>query len=461
MTTSLRHFTAGTLVLAVLFGLAESAWACDCMSMKPCQALWRGQDAAPAVFEATVVSIERRTDEEPLPDGGRRILSDTTVVHLKDVRNLLGEGAATIETAGDSGACGYTFKVGQRYVIDAFRSAGALSTTSCSQTKPIEEAGALLTYIASLSRPSAGATVTGLVSASMNYSFEPRGQSHGLGGLIVRVDGPVSRSTRSAADGSFSLSGLPPGQYRIGVETGTSTLWEPGPTRTFQLPNAHACYDAYVPLTLNATLEGTVVDAAGKPVNNASVALRRTDALRAPRDPDFPTFVGYATTRSDELGRYEFKGLQPGEYVVGLNLDSGPTDGSPYAPTFLAGQDGQPEVIDFPLGGHRLLPQLVAVPTSTVEVTGRVQWPDGRPGAGMRVRAFAHGETRFRMGRSVDGVVNAEGRFTLMLPAGIAHSVRAFADPTRARTAQDYGVGAETEIVAGRGAVTLVLERRR
>jgi Carboxypeptidase regulatory-like domain len=461
VTTSLgRHF-AGAFVLVLASGLAEPAWACSCMSLQPCEALWRGRDAAPTVFEATVVSIERRTDTEPLPDGGRRILSDTMVVHLTDVRTLLGEGATSIETSGSGASCGYPFKVGQRYVIDATRAAGSLSTSSCSQTTPVENAGALLAYIASLNTPSPGATVTGLVSASMNYSFSPRGRPSGVGGLTVTVDGPVSRSTRSAANGAFSFAGLPPGQYRIGVDTASSPVWEARPARPFELPNTHACHDAYVPLTLNAILEGTVVDATGKPVRNASVALRRTDALTTPRDPDFPTFVGYATTRSDALGRYEFKGLQPGEYVVGLNLDSGPTDGSPYAPTFLAGQDGQPEVIDFPLGGHRLLPQLVAVPTSAVEVTGRVQWPDGRPGAGMRVRAFAHGETRFRMGRSVDAVVDAEGRFTLMLPAGIAHSVRAFVDPGRPRTGQDDGVEAEAEIVAGRGTLTLVLRRRR
>ena len=460
MTTSLRRLFEGAFVLALVLGLAESAWACTCMSAKPCEALWRGRDASPTVFEATVVSIERRTDTEPLPDGGRRILSDTTVVHLKDIRNLLGEGATTIETSGDGASCGYTFKVGQRYVIDAYRASGTLSASLCSQTKRIEEAGALLAYIASLSRPSPGATVTGTVSASTNYSFSPRGRPSGIGGLTVTVEGPVSRSTRSAGDGTFSLSGLPPGQYRIGVDSGSS-LWEPPPTQAFELPNAHACHDAYVPLTLNATLEGTVVDAAGKPVNDASIALRRTDALTAPRDPDFSTFVGYATTRSDELGRYEFKGLQPGQYVLGLNIDSGPTYGSLYAPAFLTAQDGQPEVIDFPLGGHRLLPPLVAVPTSHVEVTGRVLWPDGRPGTGMRVRAFAHGETSFRLGVSVDAPVDAEGRFTLRLPAGIAHSVRAFMEPDRARTAQDYGVGAEAEIVAGRGTLTLVLERRR
>jgi hypothetical protein len=282
----------------------------------------------------------------------------------------------------------------------------------------------------------------------------------GIGGLTVTVDGPVSRATRSAADGSFSFAGLPPGQYRIGVGSGASYPFEPPPALTFELPNAHACHDAYVPLTLKAILEGTVVDADGRPVQGASVALRRTDALTAPRDPDFPTFVGYANTQSDEHGRYEFKGLQPGLYVVGLNIDSGPTDGSPYAPRFIAGQDGQPEVIDFPPGGHRLLPQLVAVPTSTIEVTGRVIWPDGclarHAGAGFRAR-----RNTFRLGRSVDATVDGEGRFTLRLPAGIAHNVRAFMDPDRARTAQDRGIEAEAEFVAGRGTLTLVLERRR
>lgn len=455
----LRHVIVGLLFCGA-HGLADPVYACSCNSLAPCQALWR-RDAAPAVFEATVVSIERTVVEHGMMNGERITSSGTTTVHLKDIRNLLGEGATTIETPGSGASCGYTFKIGQRYVIDAYRGSGTLSTGLCSQTKPIEQAGALLAYIESLSRPSPGATVTGTVTAGAMYLLEPVGpQRQGLGGAKVTVDGPVSRTATTASDGTFSFDRLPTGRYRVGIQPPDGTPYEAPPARDVDLPHAHACHTAQFSLRLNAMLEGTVVDTAGRPVRNASVALRRTDALTAPRNPRSSTFVGYATTRSDESGRYVFPNLGPGQYVVGVNIDSGPTHGSPYRPAFLAGQDGEPDVIDFPLGGHRLLPPVVAVPTTTVEVTGRVTWPDGRPGAGMHVRAIAHGETPFRFGAGVDAVADGQGQFVVMLPAGVGHRVTAFMDPDRVQRDEDYDIGAEAEVFAGPGEVVLVLRRR-
>ncbi len=372
-------------VVALWLCAPAMAEACSCVSMAPCEALWLTRDGGPTVFEATVVSIERHPVEHGTVNGEPISSAGTTTVHLEDSRHLLGKGADTIVTSGDGASCGYTFKVGQRYVIDVYRGSGTLSTGSCSQTKPIEQAGPLLAYIDSLARPSPGATVTGCCSAVNSWlRVRADGPRHeGVRGVKVTVDGPVSRTTATTQDGAFSFDRLPPGHYRLDVDASQAMVYAPARVSEFELPNPHACHAAHLSLTLNAAIEGTVVDAAGKPVREASMALRRTDALTAPPTPGFSNFVGYATTRSDESGRYVFESVPPGQYVVGLNIDAGPTYGSLYQPAFINAPNGQPEVIDLPLGGSRLLPPVVAVPTTTIDVTGRVLWPDGTPAPSM------------------------------------------------------------------------------
>lgn len=449
------------LVLSLCL-LPKAAAACSCFGAAPCQALWMREGSPPNIFEATVESIDHQPTRGVTATGEQWVSDGRTVVHLKDVRPLFGESTTTIETSSSGASCGYTFAVGRRYVIDAYAHDGRFSTGSCSQTKPIEQAAALLDYVASLSRPSPGATISGTAQLSALGGFSPRVKPEGIAGLTMSIDGPVTRSTVTAANGAFSFTALPPGNYRLrATARGEQGFLEPPPPREVRLPNAHACHDAWVGVALTASIEGSVLDGAGRPVANASVALRHEDALTAPPVEGFGRFVGYAVTRTDGFGRYEFRSVPPGRYVAGLNLDSGPTHGSPYRAVAVTGPDGRPEVLDFPLGGHRVLPPLVAVVPATAVVTGRAAWPDGRPGVGLKVRATAHGETAHRFGASVDTTVDADGRFRLVLPEGVRHTIRAFADPAAVTQDADYDITAQLEAVAAPGDIALVLSRRR
>lgn len=460
--SSQRLVTAVMVAFGCLWVWPAVAAACSCVPQSPCQALSR-RDARPNVFEATVESLEHRPISQGMVNGEPLISSGTTIVHLKDVRSLLGDSATTIVTSGDGASCGYSFAVGQRYVIDAYANGGQLGTGACSQTRPIEEAGQLLAYVASLSRPSRGGLVTGTVLLStLEYSFSPASRPRGIEGVGITLEGPVSLRASTRADGGFSFEGVPSGRYRIAAlpPAAMSYISAPQPFDV-NIPDAHACADVPFSLTLNATIEGSVVDRDGTPVKNASVALRRTDALTAPPIPNFTYFVGYARTRTDDAGHYEFRSVPPGQYVAGLNIDSGSAAGSAYRAAYVAMLDGSPDVIDFPLGGHRLLPPIVAVPPSYVVVTGRVAWPDARPGAGMKIVAYAHGESLKSIGAQVETRADAEGRFSLRLPEGVAHTVRAFIDADTVRTQDDYRISAKLDIVAAPGEIALVLTRER
>lgn len=458
--TYFRLALTGMLVTLLALSLPVPAAACSCVTRSLCELFSPGSNAI--VFEATVESIEAR---ELPPTVGRDIpaeLRRVKAVHLKDVKNLLGEGESLLLAVGEGTSCEVRFTVGRRYVIHASRGMGFLTTGGCSRTSPIERAADLLAYIEGLSRPSPGAKMTGSVRTEVGYAFGPSAEALKPLGVKVHLTGPVTRTVPVRdEDGTFSFDLLPPGSYGLEVTSEGPWVRQHAFAYAFTLANAHACHTATIDLRLDSSIRGSVIDAAGRPVEGAEVNLRRASAVREAQQSPAPQFVLYERATSDELGSYVFEGVPPGEFVVGLNISSGPSEDSPYNAAFVVAADGQPEVITHPLGGHRLLPPIVAAPARYVEVTGRVLWPDGRPGAGMRVRAFARGEAPSQLGIGLDGATDADGRFVMKLPAGIAHNVRAFVDPDRAKTRDDYGIEAVAEIVAGTGEVTLVLTRPR
>lgn len=449
-----HRLAAGAVLALTLLGVTpRGAEACSCVSMSPCQGL-----SLPGrtlnVFEATVVSIERHPREHGLVNGEMIISDGTTTVRLKDVKALLGESAAVVTTSGSGASCGYAFKVGERYVIDATPGRDGLSTSACSQTKPIAQAVPLLEYVASLSKPSPGGLVTGTVTMSNMTMLAMTALDSARAGLTVTAEGPITQSTTTRSDGSFTFPPLPAGSYRLRIDLPAAGPFAVARERAFTLGGAHACHDAHSALRLDATISGTVVDRDSKPIPKARMLLR----TETPPDAGAPGRYAWAT--SDEFGQYQFEGIPPGRYVVGLNLDSGPRHDSPYLPAFIADASGRPEVVDLPLGGHVELPPLVAVAPTNVVVAGRVAWPDGKPGAGLMVSASGRGETRFSNGTHHRVTADADGRFSFTLAADVRYEVRAFADPNKAG-APDYGIVAEAQIIAGSSPISLLLRRQR
>src|SRR5262245_10162034 len=124
----LIHLSALAHALALLVAVPAVAAACTCVSVPLCQAMWMSGGGAPAFFEGTVESID------PIDTGMVR-------VRLRDVRAIHGTSSSEVITSALDDSCGYPFTVGERYLIDGVpRAAGAVSTSSCSKTAPIENA---------------------------------------------------------------------------------------------------------------------------------------------------------------------------------------------------------------------------------------------------------------------------------------------------------------------------------
>ena len=151
--------------------------------------------------------------------------------------------------------------------------------------------------------------------------------------------------------------------------------------------------------------------------------------------------------QKDNLGIYEIEGDT-------LKVCYG-TPGNPRPKAFEAGEFGPPMVMTLKRGGTELKaqpPAAVALPTEPVEVSGRVQAPDGRPYSGAKIYFFrpddalAAEEPRVvdPKERAVRATSGPDGTFKFRAMAGdFAGVVRASptSQPTISAVAEGYGPG--------------------
>jgi hypothetical protein len=232
----MRPSRAALVVLIVaLLGAPDAAPACTCVSLPLCESLWRAStDASTDFVEATVDAVEQTPA--------------AAIVRLRDVRAVRGQAVAVVETPASDDSCGVRFAVGTRYLIEAMRrSDGQAVTSSCSHTAPLADAREQTAYLESLSQPAPGARVYGRAIASVATSAVfGDSERTPLAGVQVRLSGPVSRSTATRADGTFTFDGLPPGRYRLSAETDAQLKLPAWPGDAFALPNAYACHESTV-----------------------------------------------------------------------------------------------------------------------------------------------------------------------------------------------------------------------
>jgi hypothetical protein len=138
-----------------------------------------------------------------------------------------------------------------------------------------------------------------------------------LAGVTVTIDGPVTVTATTDADGLYSVGVLPVGTYTVSFDASgyispadqTVTISAPGTTQTI---NGE--------LNLPSTINGTVTDPTGAPLAGVSVTA------------DGPVF---ATTTTGADGTYSLTGLDKGTYTVTFHAD-GFIDATPQIVTVTA-----------------------------------------------------------------------------------------------------------------------------
>ena len=410
------------LVVALIAGAPAVALACLCAS-PACGAILE----VGTLFEGTVASVA--------PAGVEGV-----VVRFSDVRAVRGAAPTFVTTAPDGGACGYDFTVGRRYLIDArARPSGGFSVSLCSKTMPLEAAGGVLALLAAPS--DARPRIFGRIG-TRTARGAGRTDGAGVGGAVVRLTGPVELSITTNANGEFSFTGVPDGDYRIDATTpGARRDVLAPPTTRVTLGGSDVCaaIDLVAPST--AQVSGTVVDVAGAPVAGVRVEL-----YPWPYNQWAGGLVTAAT--SDAGGRYTIDGIPPGRYAGGLGIPF-PSERNAIAPALLRAADGDAVVAVAP-GAALVMPPLVATAAPLVTVSGRVSAP-----AGVRVEDIElvlSPLDGFATARTYGGKAGADGRFRIQAHRGVRYRVVAEA-ATR--------IVGQAEFVAGDDEIEVVLRAPR
>ena len=308
----------------VALSMAGEALACSCAaSGPPCQAAW----SADAVFAGTVRSVSHGQSAAADTVARRTIVLFTVDEPLRNVT------ARSLEVAMTTSTCAYQFQIGRKSLVYTRKlETGGLTTSICSRTRPLDEAGEDLVYLRSNLSAGPRARIYGRVTEWRRDPAEAAAVDYGpMAGLTVVVAGATSRQELvTDAHGRYEVPILAAGRLVV-------TLVPPFGFDARALEHEIDVKDprACIPLDFNisqvAAASGSVVDAQGRPVAGLEI-----DAVAAEL-AGFGPAPSQTPVRTDERGVFRFEDLPPGAYVFGLNLTTPAGGRRKGAPIFLPG----------------------------------------------------------------------------------------------------------------------------
>jgi 5-hydroxyisourate hydrolase-like protein (transthyretin family) len=430
------------LRLLLVFALPGFAQACMCsVSEPPCESAWK----ASAVFLGTVSELTRES-REPDAQGvvqangflGTHAIFDVGEAFL----GMEGRGKRVeICTGMGAGDCGYSFRLGQQYIVYAEQTEdGLLVTSMCSRTSPVEAAREDLAYLRSLKDGAQSAFVSGVVvngESGSRYDLPS-----GVSGVKVTLTGASKKNSLiTGEDGSFRFNDLAAGKYKLTVSKDGYILLQ-GESEVEVHPNG--CVDAWQSIVTDRRITGKVIGADGAPASGIQIELvptRPTDENSLP----FPV----AQAKTDDNGNYELKNIRSGEYYLGINLARTPSKEMPYARYFYPGTEdpsnaGLAAIGDQP--GTKTFDFPIPPPQKERSVQGIVYWPDGR--LAEKVNIFLEDRRWPWQTNVVSATTESDGRFKISVFDGTRYRIHAitmarFTD--EAVSAEPYPIGPDTD----------------
>ena len=274
-------------------------------------------------------------------------------------------------------ACGFDFDLGHSYLVYAERTpSGELRTNHCMRTAPMEDASGDLAYLRSLPTLRPVGQISGFAFDSQ-IPMPAGGASWPWGTLpdvqVTIHSDQVRNAAATDANGRFVFSDLPAGSCT--VTAAKAGYWAGAPVTAVVPAKGYA--DVSFNLNVDRAIAGRLLDQFGQAVPDVTVELIRG-----------PDQLGYRQTISDARGHYQFRGLQPGEYYLGVSLTSQPLADHLYQRWYYPAGSDFSKAFSLTAGdGPEFLAVDLPLPEVQHEVTisGVVQWPDARPAPGVDV----------------------------------------------------------------------------
>jgi hypothetical protein len=384
-----------------MFGLVTPvANACTCIGPRtPCEAY----GTAAAVFVGTAI---RSGKAEPLKDNSEPH-PEPVVVKFAVEQSYLGVDSTEVEvfTGFGGGDCGYQFKIGERYLVYAYRDRIRLVTGICTRTRPFAKATEDLAFLGNLSSATAGATIQGQVVRPAAPKSDPLPISSDV---VVVVEGDkVRQELRVDKFGNYRISSLPPGKFKV-------TLRLPKEYTVYQAEQEisvadRGCGAVNYYITENGQVSGRVFDSEGQPISEIWLSLV---------DPDSdPKADAINSDRTDKEGRFSFSPVRAGRYLIAVNNRKYPDPNDPgiaYPPAFYPGVTDKPQAEVITVGvGEKLTDLNIRMPPRRPAgvINGLIVKADGSPipSAALIVMDITGGVPRILLGVQVD----EQGRFTI------------------------------------------------
>ena len=249
--------------------------------------------------------------------------------------------------------------------------------------------------------PSPTVTPTGTVQLSGRVTDD---DGVPVAGVLVLASGYGQGTTVTESDGTWTISGLPAGGYRVEFRPRGSDLvgeyWDDAPSsltaRYLRVADGESVTGIDARLARAATVRGQITDASGTPVEGATVSVDRVDVMGA---PDVGTWTG-------PDGRYEIPPLAAGAY----RLTVVPPPGSGLSTTYWPGVLDAAAATPLILAAGQVLQGIDVALLPGQGFAGRVVLPPGVPVS--EVRVIAHRVDPGGWSNVVDGTTpDADGTY--------------------------------------------------
>jgi hypothetical protein len=367
-----------SLMIFVLTGLILNAFcqACECTyAERPCEYLRTDALFVGRVIETTAVKHPMEKDSWATGYSMRFAVDESLTGELGT--------EVSVETGNGGGDCGTPLPVGGRFLVFAYRAKdGKLWTGMCSGNQPLTgDAGddSIVEQYRKLVKQDTGTIfgrVTHVKPVWREDEVDDESGAKPIGGVVLHANSEkFEAAARTQRDGLYEFVGLPVGKYKVIPDAGNGLDFDREYENRYEADlKSGQCANISFKLEPSTRIQGRVILPAGLELKTLDVAAIPTHLRKLNQFSGKWDFT-------DEHGRFDLWSLPPGDYYVGVNINSSPKEDAPFPPTYYPGVTSEKaasivrvkegEVKDLEL----VLPEVAATRTIHFTAIGL----DGRP----------------------------------------------------------------------------------
>jgi hypothetical protein len=327
----------------------------------------------------------------------------------------------------DDGMCdGPDLQPGKQYLMYTWGSQnGPLPARGCTRSRPVEYADEDLEFLKLYSAGKTTTHIEGTVEFQADDPYAAKTREAGptpIKNVLVTLSvGRQKFQATTNSTGRFSFAKLPPGRYTISADlSGYRLRWGPGEVSLA----ANGCVEANLLMKVDRRIQGVVRDEKGSVVSGALVQMVSANQESTRRG--LPVLLDV----SDKNGNYAIDGIPPGDYYLGVNIESTPTKEHPYLKTYYPNTPDidRAQRITVVIGASVLdLDLRVPGKLPLVTMHGIIRNADGKPPLATDHPAVRIKEPGLYGQIEQDEIkIDAEGRFEFDLCEGVKYSAFAF-----------------------------------